>query len=315
MAQEPAGDGWLEISAVLRADQLGPVEERLLEAGALAVTLQDAADAPVLEPAPGETPLWPRLSVTGLFAADRDPLALLAELHAAAPGIEWHSAALADRAWAREWLRDFKPLRFGRRLAVVPHGQDAPADTVVVRLDPGLAFGTGTHPTTALCLEWLDSLARPQRSAGSSGRAPIEGARVLDYGCGSGILAIAALHLGASAAVAVDLDPQALLATRDNAAANGVADRLTTCAPAELAAVLGERKADILVANILAGPLRALMPEFARRLAAGGAIALSGILEDQAAALAAEAKPWFRLETPVSSDGWTRLAGHRKSAS
>jgi len=312
MAETGKSRGWLQISAVLRPEQLAPVEERLLAAGALAVTLQDAADAPVLEPAPGEMPLWPQLSVTGLFAADRDPLALLAELHAAAPGVEWHSAALADRAWAREWLRDFKPLRFGERLAVVPHGQEAPANAVVVRLDPGLAFGTGTHPTTALCLQWLDGLARPAPQGAVN--APLEGACVLDYGCGSGILAIAALRLGASTAVAVDLDPQALLATRDNAAANGVGDRLTTCPPAELAAVLGEQKADILVANILAGPLQALMPEFADRLAAGGAIALSGILEDQAAALAAAAEPWFRLEAPVSSNGWTRLAGHRKNA-
>lgn len=285
-------------------------ERLLLSAGALAVTLQDAEDRPVLEPAPGETPLWPTLTITGLFAGDADPLAILAAVHDRIPGADWRVAALADRAWEREWLRDFRPLRFGAKLAVVPVGMAAPADAVVLRLDPGLAFGTGTHPTTALCLEWLDELA----TATAGAHAPIEGALVLDYGCGSGILALAALLLGAAEAVAVDIDAQALLATNGNAAVNGVAARVATCAPADLPAVLRGRKPDILVANILAGPLQALLPEFAECLATHGRIALSGILAGQETSLAAAAERWFRLDRPAKKDDWVRLSGRRKAA-
>jgi ribosomal protein L11 methyltransferase len=187
----------------------------------------------------------------------------------------------------------------------------AAPDAVVLRLDPGLAFGTGTHPTTALCLEWLDGLSIGVGDA----RPPLEGAVVLDYGCGSGILAIAALLLGAVEAIAVDFDPQALLATRANARANGVAARIVACEPQDLPTVLADRKADILVANILAGPLRQLLAEFATSLAAGGRVALSGILVGQEQALSAAAEPWFRLDRPVIRQGWVRLSGRRKTAS
>ena len=301
---------WLEVSTTIDRDRAALAEDLLLAAGALAVTLQDAADEPVLEPAPGAMPLWPRLTVTGLFHGDTDPLAVLAGLHDRIPGAEWRIAALAERAWEREWLRDFQPMRFGQRLAVVPTGMTPPAGAVIVRLDPGLAFGTGSHPTTALCLEWLDTLA-----GGGPQGARLTDALLIDYGCGSGILAIAALRLGAAAAVAVDLDPQALLATRQNAAANEVADRLTACAPGALAEVLAGRKADILVANILAGPLQQLLPEFAASLSEDGMLALSGILVGQDAALAKAAAPWFRLDTPASRDDWVRLSGQRKAAS
>ena len=286
-------------------------EDLLFAAGAVSVTLQDAADDPVLEPAPGETPLWPRLTITGLFDGATDPLEILAALHACPPGTTWRVASLAGRAWEREWLRDFRPLRFGRRLVVVPTEMTPPPDTVVLRLDPGLAFGTGTHPTTALCLEWLDTLS----TAAGDARPPLQGALVLDYGCGSGILAIAALLLGAAEAIAVDLDPQALLATRSNAALNGVAARLSTCLPADLAEALGPRRADILVANILAGPLQHLLPEFAARLGAGGLLALSGILVGQETALASAAGAWFRLDPPVLQDDWVRLSGQRDTTS
>lgn len=301
---------WLEVSTTIDRDRSALAEDLLLAAGALAVTLQDAADDPVLEPAPGAMPLWPRLTVTGLFHGDTDPLAVLADIHDRIPGAEWRIAALAERAWEREWLRDFKPMRFGQRLAVVPTGMTPPAGAVAVRLDPGLAFGTGSHPTTALCLEWLDTLA-----AGDPPGARLTDALLIDYGCGSGILAIAALRLGAAAAVAVDIDPQALLATRQNAAANEVADRLTTCAPGALADVLAGRKADILVANILAGPLQQLLPGFAASLSEDGMLALSGILVGQDAALAKAAAPWFRLDAPASRDDWVRLSGQRKAAS
>ena len=311
MARAPARTDWLEVSVAAPREHAERLEQRLLTAGALAVTLQDAEDAPVLEPAPGETPLWPRVRLTGLFAGTEDPLQLLAELHLSERGAEWHIASLADRPWEREWLRDFKPLRFGRRLAVVPTGLAAPADAVVLRLDPGLAFGTGTHPTTALCLEWLDALAEP---AGDEA-PPLSGALVIDYGCGSGILAMAALRLGAAAAIAVDLDPQALLATRANADINKLGEHITVCRPEQLAAVLGPAKADILVANILAGPLLELLPLFAAYLREGGRMALSGILEGQARALSTAAETWFRLDAPAVRGDWVKLSGQRKMTS
>ena len=308
MPPAPANPDWLEVTTVVDRDAAETAEDQLLAAGAIAVTLLDAEDAPVLEPAPGETPLWPRLRVTGLFPRDADALRLLATLSGLQPALDWRASALADRAWEREWLRDFRPLRFGARLAVAPGGMEPPPGSVAVRLDPGLAFGTGTHPTTALCLEWLDGLSAP----GEGGAAPLAGALVIDYGCGSGILAIAALKLGAAAAIGVDIDPQALQATAANAAANAVASRLETCAPEELDAVLAGRKADILLANILAGPLHSLLPLFASCLAPGGRIALSGILVDQAEALAASAAGWFAMERPALREEWARLAGRKK---
>lgn len=299
---------WLEITGIVARDAVERAEQQLLELGALSITLADAANAPVLEPAPGETPLWPRLRVTGLFPAEADPLALLAALQSEMPAAGWRPSLLPGRTWEREWLRDFRPLRFGRRLAVVPTGMAAPAGTVVVRLDPGLAFGTGTHPTTALCLEWLDGLAGP--AAGAD--APLAGALVLDYGCGSGILGIAALRLGAARVVAVDIDPQAITATRGNAAANGVGDRLLSCLPEELEAVLDGGKADILLANILAGPLHALLPRFAALLKPGARFALSGVLAAQGPALAAAAAAWFRLDPPAGREEWVRISGHAR---
>jgi ribosomal protein L11 methyltransferase len=300
---------WLELTTTVDRELADLAEASLFAAGALSVTFQDAADAPVLEPAPGETPLWPTLNVTGLFPGDSDPLAALAAVHDSVPGAEWRVSSLTDRAWEREWLRDFGPLRFGRRLAVVPGGMPPPAGTTEVRLDPGLAFGTGTHPTTALCLEWLDGLAEPALD----GSTPLRDALVVDYGCGSGILAIAALRLGAAEAIAIDLDAQALLATRANAAVNGVAGKLRAAMPAELAAMLDGRKADILVANILAGPLQQLLPQFAAALREGGLLALSGILVGQESALMAAAEPLFRLDAPAMREDWVRLSGRRNA--
>ena len=308
MAETPAD--WLEISAVVPQALAEAAEARLLEAGAVSITLRDAADRPVLEPAPGEMPLWPTLRITGLFPAKADLLALLAGLQAGLPAAEWWPSRLAGRVWEREWLRDFGPMRFGRRLVVVPSSRAPPAGTVAVRLDPGLAFGTGSHPTTALCLEWLDALSFPVPGNG----IPLADARVIDFGCGSGILAIAALKLGAATAVAVDRDPQALLASAANAAANGVAARITTCTPAQLDTVPGAAKADILVANILAGPLESLLPEFAQQLRPGGWMALSGILVEQADALIAAAEPWFWPEAPVVREDWVRITARRNDA-
>jgi ribosomal protein L11 methyltransferase len=264
---------WLQAHVHTDSAHAAQAEAALAAAGAVSVTLLDAADEPVLEPAPGETPLWAQIRVTGLFDGAADADALRATLDAALDGggalrIE----PLQDQVWERAWLAHFRPMRFGRRLWVIPGGQAAElADgDVAVELDPGLAFGTGTHATTALCLDWLDSL-------------DLAGRRVIDVGCGSGILAIAALKLGAAGAVAIDHDPQALLATRENAARNGVADRLT---------VLGSdapppAPADVVVANILAGTLIELAPQIEAMVRPGGLLALSGILAEQVADVAA----------------------------
>lgn len=292
---------WLQFVMDLESLDSADVENALLRLGACSVTLSDAGDNPVLEPGPGETPLWARTKITGLFAADTDlgvlPAALRAEL-----GIDelpqFAIEELEDRAWEREWLRDFGPMRFGQRLWICPHGQTVDAaDALIVHLDPGLAFGTGTHPTTALCLEWLDSI-------------DLAGKTLLDYGCGSGVLGIAALKLGAAAATGMDIDPQAVIATRRNAADNGV--NMSVCGSA--AAIDGTF--DVLVANILAGPLVEFADSITSRLAGGGMLALSGVLCEQAPEVMAAYDPWIEFDEPVfrEQDGqtWSRLTGSRR---
>jgi ribosomal protein L11 methyltransferase len=286
-----------------------PYEEALFGLGALAVTLVDAADDPVLEPAPGAMPLWPTVVVTAVFAADADTARIRSAL-SEAPGIDPQLVAgqsrfetVADRAWEREWLKDFRPMRFGRRLWVCPGGQRpetgaASQDCVLVELDPGLAFGTGTHATTALCLEWLDS------GAGDW----LEQATVIDYGCGSGILAVAALKLGAARTIAMDIDPQALLATRQNAERNGVLDAVQVTDARDC----GGAVVDVVLANILAGPLVELAPLLAARVRTGGRIALSGLLLEQADAVTAAYRPWFDIALTGARDGWGVLAGCRR---
>ena len=289
---------FLQLTLDIATADPAPFEDALFELGALSVTLEDAADDPVLEPAPGETPLWPTRVVKALFDASADPAALRDAIAGALPGsLQPRFERLADRAWEREWLKDFKPMRFGRRLWVCPGGMPAgDLDAVSIELDPGLAFGTGTHPTTALCLEWLD------------GR-DLRGRDVVDYGCGSGILAIAALKLGAAGARAVDLDPQALVATRENAERNGVASVLQVSDdPA-----LGHRSCDLLVANILAGPLVDLAPRFAAALRPGGELALSGILVEQAETVTAAYRPCFDIALSATRAGWALLCGQRRT--
>jgi ribosomal protein L11 methyltransferase len=277
-----------------------PVEDALFELGAVSVTLLDAADDPVLEPAPGQTPLWPTVVVRALFDADADPHALATSLTATCgPGLP--AAAferIEDKSWEREWLRDFRPMRFGRRLWVCPGGMPASDPHAIrIELDPGLAFGTGTHATTAMCLEWLDGLPP----------AAVDAAEVIDYGCGSGILAIAALKLGARRVSAMDIDPQALLATEQNAERNHVADRVQITADPEV----GGRMADILLANILAGPLVQLAPRFAGLVRPSGWLALSGLLLEQADAVAAAYQPWFDIGLTGDRDGWGLVSGRR----
>jgi ribosomal protein L11 methyltransferase len=283
----------------LAGDQLESAEEACRRLGAIALSLADAGDEPLLEPAPGETPLWKDVRLRALFDAAADPLALASAL-ASALALESDSIGVErvdDRAWEREWLKDFRPMRFGRRLWVCPAGQrpDGPAP-VVLELDPGLAFGTGTHPTTAMCLEWLDGAI-----AGSE--------RILDYGCGSGILGLAALKLGAAQATAFDIDPQALLATRDNAAKNGLSARVAVARLARDAA----GPFDIVLANILSGPLIGLAPGLASRARAGGRIVLAGMLERQADEVAQAYRPWFDIGPAAEREGWTLLAGRRRA--
>jgi ribosomal protein L11 methyltransferase len=277
------------------------VEDACFARGALSVTLADAADDPVLEPAPGATPLWSTVRLSALFPADTDGPVLAASLAAETglvPGaVRWE--ALADRIWEREWLKDFRPMRFGRRLWICPGGLPAP-DTaaVVVELDPGLAFGTGTHQTTAMCLEWLDAAA-------------LAGRTVLDFGCGSGILGLAALKLGAASASAADIDPQALLATRENAVRNHLESGIEIRPPD----ALPEARWDIVLANILAGPLIELAPRLAAATKPSGAILLAGMLESQAESVARAYRPWFHMSQFASREGWTALTGTRLGSS
>ena len=263
--------------------------------GALSVTFADAADQPLFEPDPGTTPLWSATLVTALFDADVE-LAPLKQQLAVAYGAQaldrLSEDTLHDQDWERLWLDQFHPMRFGERLWICPDGQRPPAEDgqVLIDLDPGLAFGTGTHATTALCLEWLD-------------QHPPRGQRVLDFGCGSGILAIAALKLGAAAVWGVDIDQQALWASRENAARNQVADGLTTALPDELP----EQDYDLLLANILANPLIELAPRLADLLRPGGQLVLSGILSEQVAEVQRAYKRWFRFSSSAEQEGWVRL--------
>jgi len=286
-------------------------ENALDDVGALAVTMLDAdADTSneraILEPGVGETPLWNELTLSALFPADTNALALLAALESFDPGLEWSNAsfrAVQDEDWERAWLDQFQPMQFGQRTWIVPWNHELPeaaqaADAAIVRLDPGLAFGSGTHPTTALCLRWLDQLSAEGKLAGNT---------VLDFGCGSGILALAALKLGAANAVGVDNDPQALIATHDNGERNGV----------HIAAYLPEDEPvatyPVVVANILASALDALAELLAARVAAGGQIALSGILHGQEGELLERYAAWFdQLEATQDGD-WMRITGVRRA--
>ncbi len=294
---------WLQIKLSIEPDAAEQYEDILLAAGCAAVTYQDSADEPIFEPDLGTTPLWSNTTITGLFATEHDleeTTRFVRQAHeqlfADKPLPELKAEILEDKDWEREWMANYHPMRFGQRLWVCPSWREAPEpDAVNMMLDPGLAFGTGTHPTTALCLEWLDG-------------ETLEGMQVTDYGCGSGILGIAALLLGAKHVLAVDIDPQALQATCSNLERNKLDPaRLTTCFPPQAPALEG----DLLVANILAGPLVELAPTLAERVRSGGRIALSGLLERQAGDISAAYGKWFQLDPVVERDGWIRISGTR----
>lgn len=295
---------WLQLKASIAPEQAEWLEELLLAEGASAITLQDAHDEPLFEPDRGTTPLWRETVLTGLYDDLPGVEAMIERVQRAwsegspddpAPQIEYE--LLADRDWEREWMDGFEPLQMGHRLWIVPSWHQAPdPDAVNLLLDPGLAFGTGTHPTTALCLGWLDAQDIAQR-------------QVLDYGCGSGILAIAALKLGADTAVGVDIDPQALQASRDNAERNQIDEsRLILDYPERI----GQGQFDVVVANILAGPLVDMAATIAERVKSGGHLALSGILATQAdTVLDAYRAQGLSMDEPREREGWVLLTGHR----
>ncbi len=288
---------WLQLKLASTPDAAQHLSDLLSEAGALAVTLQDAADQPLYEPPPGAIPLWSQTWVTGLFDADADLNAALAYLCEALAQRELPHviSPLEDKDWEREWMDNYHPMRFGSRLWICPSWREPPdANAVTVMLDPGLAFGTGTHPTTALCLEWLD-------------RHDIVGKRVIDYGCGSGILAVAAAKLGAHHVWAVDYDSQALHATILNAEKNAVDTSIHTVLPNDLP----HEMADIILANILVGPLTELAPLIAGLIRPGGAVVLSGILNTQADALMQRYQLWFDMEPAIEREEWMCLSGVR----
>ncbi|MFM8331887.1 MAG: 50S ribosomal protein L11 methyltransferase [Candidatus Methylumidiphilus sp.] len=293
---------WRQLSAAAAEDQAEPLADRLFELGALSVSFEDEGDQPLFEPKPGETPIWRDTRVIALFEEDADlhaaRAALAVEFPDATPG-GWREETIQDQAWERAWLEHFQPMPFGRRLWIIPTGFAPPAqpDAVCVSLDPGLAFGTGTHPTTALCLQWLDG-------------QDLQGKSIVDYGCGSGILGVAALLLGAAEVLACDIDPQALTATADNARKNGVEARLRGYLPQQMP----KPQADILLANILANPLVELAERLAASVKPGGQIALSGILHEQAESVLAAYRPFFHMDEPEYREDWTRLTGVRHAA-
>ena len=288
---------WIQIRLNSTNERAEAISDFLEELGSVSVTFMDSQDTPIFEPLPGETRLWGNTDVIALFDAETDLAPILTALqgsHLLEQGFAYKIEQIEDKDWEREWMDNFHPMKFGKRLWICPSWREIPEpDAVNVMLDPGLAFGTGTHPTTALCLEWLDSL-------------DLEGKTMIDFGCGSGILAIAALKLGAKSAVGIDIDPQAILASRNNAEANGVADRLQLFLSDDKPANL---KADVVVANILAGPLKELYPIISQLPKAQGNLGLSGILASQAQSVCEAYAQTFELEPVVEREEWCRITG------
>jgi len=289
---------WLQLRVAVTPEQAARLEEALADLGALSVTIMDAADQPIFEPDLGTTPLWQQSELLALFEADADQALLQQQLQQLDDSLKYQFELLPDQDWQRNCMDSFQPLKIGQRLWIVPSWHQPPEPNALnLLLDPGLAFGTGSHPTTALCLQWLEA-------------ASLTGQRVLDFGCGSGILALAALLLGAGEVIGTDIDPQALEATKDNAKRNGLNDaRLKLYLPEQLPA----ETVDVLIANILAAPLQQLAGQFAQLLPSAGKIALSGILSEQAEAVrGAFIAADFEMGTEIEQDGWVLLAGYRK---
>lgn len=285
---------WIQFVCNTSQDKAEALSDALSECGAAAVTFEDDADQPIYEPEVGETPLWTATRLTALFDAETrsdEVTMMLANFIDEVP--RFKVEAVEDKDWEREWMSNFHPIQFGERLWICPSWHQPPEPGAVnILLDPGLAFGTGTHATTALCLNWLDT-------------AELKGKYVIDYGCGSGILAIAAALLGAEKVIAVDTDPQALEATRANAERNGV--EIDAFLPGECP----DLPCDLLLANILAGPLQTLAPRFANLCKPGTNLVLSGILQTQAETVSDSYQAWFDMDPATQKEDWIRLTGKR----
>ncbi len=293
---------WLQLHMTMSGKDCSAVESTLEKLGSLSITLADAQDQPFFEPAPGEILLWDEINVTALFDDSTDPHLVHAVMHDL-DGVElknWRAERLEDEDWERRWMDEFSPIHFGGDLWVCPSWLTPPEpEAINLMLDPGLAFGSGTHETTALCLEWLAD-------------NDVNGADVIDYGCGSGILAIAALKLGARHAIGIDIDPQALVASHDNADKNQIArDRFPVYLPGEIS----PPPCDLMLANILSGPLVELAPTLAPLTKAGGRIVLSGILKEQAENVCEAYAPWFQLDPVAIKGDWCRITGRKKTGS
>lgn len=291
---------WQQLKVRVPEARAALVEELLSELGAVSVTLQDGEDQPVFQIDPGTTPIWRNTEVVGLFEHDVPIHAIVTELRARAhlnATDEIVTEEVADTDWERVCMQDFKPMRFGERVWICPSWETPPDPSAVnIMLDPGLAFGTGTHPTTALCLEWLD-------------RQDLIGKTVIDYGCGSGVLAIAAALLGAARVIAIDNDPQAIIASESNRELNQITPGQLSV---HLPGVEGHPQADVLVANILSGPLEQLTPIIAALVKPGGKLILSGVLSQQTQSLVDSYQEFFTMLVPVTREEWVRVEGVRR---
>ncbi len=290
---------WIQLRLSANEETSEKYSDWLSACGAQAVTFIDAQDTPIYEPLPGDEVIyWHNTVVMGLFDASHDmdkTITYLKSIHPDKNEMAYKLEQLEDKDWEREWMDNFHPMKFGERLWICPSWREVPDPTAVnVMLDPGLAFGTGTHPTTALCLTWLDSL-------------DLVGKTVVDFGCGSGILSLAALKLGAKKVIGIDIDPQALQASKANAQRNGVEDRLELFLPKDQPTF----KADVVVANILAGPLRELAPTIIEFVAPNGHLALSGVLEEQANELQIIYGQWCEMDAIAIQEEWVRLSGKK----
>ena len=289
---------WQQLKINVKSIDAERVGDLLSEMEAQAVTFIDAKDTPMYEPKPGEILLWPDTQVIGLYDANADIQPIVKQLRSMLPAAEFVLDQLEDKDWEREWMDNFHPMQFGDNIWICPSWCDVPnPDAVNILLDPGLAFGTGTHATTSLCLQWLD-------------KADIAGKTVVDFGCGSGILAIAALKLGAKKVVAIDIDPQALLATQDNATRNKVEDRLSVYLPENQPKL----EADVVIANILAGPLRELSDIISSYCKTNGMLVMSGILEEQSRSVIQEYESEFQFDAIAIEGEWIRLSASKNQA-
>ena len=297
---------WLQIHITVDQAQVDFTETLLSSLGAVSVTLDDAENQDLLEPLPGETPLWNKVIVTGIYAQEEgeeiDVNALMTFITTQMPEAPLRHEFIEDQEWERTWMDAYEPIQIGEKFWIVPEWMEAPeADAVNIKLDPGLAFGTGNHASTFLCLQWL-------------GQTDVKDKIVIDYGCGSGILGVAALLLGAKKVYATDIDPQAVLATQQNAELNGVLGNLFVGLPDEFNEEFKAQKADVFVANILAGPLMALAPEFATLVKSEGEFALAGILEEQVADVSDVYSEFFDiLQVEKREEHWCRISGKRQN--